>query len=97
MVCINNRNLTMMIVVGAAYTICHGLQFLNCYCIYCSAVLRSIFKMVVSLFVPLIIFFFVLDKGRTRYDQLFQSAVVDVSTLHRPVPIVGDRVQHIQL
>ena len=64
---------------------------------YCSAVLRSVFKMVVSLFVPLIIFFFVLDKGRTRYDQLFQSAVVDVSTLHRPVPIVGDRVQQIQL
>lgn len=53
--------------------------------------------MVVSLFVPLIIFFFVLDKGRTKYDQLFQSAVVDISTLYRPVPIVGDRVQQIQL
>lgn len=64
---------------------------------FINAVLRSVFKMVVSLFVPLIIFFFVLDKGRTKYDQLFQSAVVDISTLYRPVPIVGDRVQQIQL
>ena len=73
------------------------LLFGSLYLFLYSAVLRSIFKMVVSLFVPLIIFFFVLDKGRTKYDQLFQSAVVDISTLYRPIPVVGERVQRIQL
>ena len=72
-------------------------QFTPVYFSNYSAVLRSIFKMVVSLFVPLIIFFFVLDKGRTKYDQLFQSAVVDISTLYRPIPLVGERVQRVQL
>lgn len=56
------------------------------------ALFRATFKSTVSLFCPLVVFFFSLDKGRTKYDELIQSTVVDVHTLYKPVyaePIRG--------
>ncbi len=61
----------------------------------CSALIRALFKSIVSLICPLIVFFFVLNKGRTRYDELTQSAVVDIRSLYRPV--YANRRPHVQV
>ena len=49
------------------------------------AVFRSLFKAIFSLFCPLVIFFFALYRGQTKYDRIFRCAVVDTRTLYRPV------------
>ena len=59
------------------------------------AVLRSLFKGTVSAFIPLVIFFFNIPHGRTRYDKLFMSIVVDVSTLNRPLFVSNQGLNHI--
>ena len=58
------------------------------------AMLRSLFKGTVSVFIPLIVFFFNIPHGRTRYDKLFSSIVVDISTLNRPLFIGGPGLNH---
>lgn len=59
------------------------------------AALRSLFKGTVSAFIPLVIFFFNITHGRTRYDKLFGSMVVDVSSLHRPLFVSGQGVNQV--
>jgi uncharacterized RDD family membrane protein YckC len=49
------------------------------------ALVRSVFKAVFSLFCPLVIFFFALRHGQTKYDKILRCAVVDARTLYRPV------------
>jgi hypothetical protein len=49
------------------------------------AFFRSLFKAAVSLFIPLVIFFFHMNSGRTKYDELFGSIVVDTYSLKRPI------------
>lgn len=52
---------------------------------FSQALVRALFKCVVNMFCPLIIFFIVLDKGRTQYDRVFKCAVVNSNYLYRPV------------
>ncbi|XP_011407619.1 PREDICTED: protein FAM8A1-like [Amphimedon queenslandica] len=47
--------------------------------------LRAVFKSVVSLFCPLVIFFIVMDRGRPQYDRAFRTAVVHYKYLYRPI------------
>ena len=49
------------------------------------SLMRAIFKSVVSLFCPLIIFFLVLDRGRPQYDRAFRTTVVYHRYLFRPI------------
>jgi len=46
----------------------------------------------VSAFIPLIIFFINVPQGRTRYDKIFGTIVVDVAALHRPIFAGGQSI-----
>lgn len=59
------------------------------------AALRSLFKATVSAFIPLVIFFFNIQHGRTRYDKLFNCIIVDVASLHRPLFVNGPGLNQI--
>lgn len=52
---------------------------------FCRALVRSVFKSMFSLFCPLVIFFFTLYRGQTKYDRVFRCSVVDSRSLFRPV------------
>ena len=54
--------------------------------------LRAFFKGTVSAFIPLVVFFINVPHGRTRYDKLFGSIVVDVASLHRPLFAGGQAI-----
>jgi hypothetical protein len=47
--------------------------------------IRATFKATFSLFCPLVIFFFSLYHGQTKYDRVLHCAVVDSRCLYRPV------------
>ena len=49
------------------------------------ALFRSTFKASVSLFIPMVVFFFHMTNGRTKYDEWFGSVVVDTYSLKRPI------------
>ncbi len=72
-------------------------QSVNIFWFIDRALLRAMFKGTVSAFIPLIIFFFNLSHGRTRYDRLFGSIVVDISSLNRPVFVDGQRFHHLDV
>ena len=59
------------------------------------AALRSLFKGSVSAFIPLVIFFFNITHGRTHYDKLFSTMVVDTSSLHQPLFVNGQGINQL--
>lgn len=60
------------------------------------SVFRAVFKSSVSLFCPLMVFFISLKCGRTRYDEMFRSAVVDTRSLYTPLYAVRRNTQDTQ-